>query len=107
MPCLEAHTIRGEGKHFVSFKPTMVEVSRFAPSNVLGARLRMNVINNFGAKAVELAYMKKTQVTIGKETITLESFGFDYEAKRMQISIQTVPTNAVATATIVEYTSQP
>ena len=50
MPCLEVHTVRGEGKHFVSFKPTMVEVARFHPSTVLGARLRMNVINNFGAK---------------------------------------------------------
>jgi hypothetical protein len=107
MPCLEVHTIRGDGKHFVSFKPTMVEVARFAPSNVLGAKLRMNVINNFGAKSINLEYMKRTQVTIGKETITLESSGFDYETKRMKIMIQSVPTTSSATATIVEYGSQP
>ena len=99
MPCLKVYTVRGEGKHFVSFKPTMVEVSRFHPSTVLGARLRMNVINNFGAKAITLDYMKKTQVTIGSETITLESFDFDYKAKKLKIRINTVPKAAKTAAT--------
>jgi len=107
MPCLQVYTIRGEGKHFVSFKPTMVEVSRFHPSTVLGARLRMNVINNFGAKAITLDYMKKTQVTIGTETITLESFDFDYKAKKLKIRISAVPATAKAAATILEYGSKP
>jgi len=105
MPCLEVHTIHGDGKHFVSFKPTMVEVSRFHPSTELGARLKMNVINNFGAKAIQLDYKKKTQVTIGEETITFESFGFDYKAKKLKIRIDTVPKTAKAGATIVEYGS--
>lgn len=107
MPCLEVHTIRGEGKHFVSFKPTMVEVSRFHPSTVLGARLRMNVINNFGAKEITLDYMKKTQVTIGQETITLESFDFNHGAKKIRIRINTVPKTAKAAATVLEYGSKP
>ena len=106
MPCLKVHTIRGEGKHFVSFKPTMVEVSRFHPSTVLGARLRMNVINNFGAKAITLDYMKKTQVTIGAETITLESSDFDYKGKKLKIRITTVPKTTKAAATVFEYGGQ-
>jgi len=107
MPCLKVHTIRGDGKHFVSFKPTMVEVSRFHPSTVLGARLRMNVINNFGAKAIVLDYMKKKRVTIGTETITLESFGFDYKARKLKIRISTVPKTAKAAATVFEYGCKP
>ncbi len=107
MPCLAVHTIRGDEKHFVSFKPMMVEVSRFHPSKELGARLKMNVINNFGAKTITLDYKKKTQVTIGEETITLESFGFDYKAKNLKIRISTVPKTAKAGATIVEYGSKP
>ena len=107
MPCLEVHTIRGLGKHFVSFKPTMVEVARFHPGPpVLGARLKMNVINNFGAKAITLDYMKKTQVTIGAETITLESSDFDYKGKKLKIRITTVPKTTKAAATVFEYGGQ-
>lgn len=108
MPCLEVHTIRGLGKHFVSFKPTMVEVARFHPGPpVLGARLKMNVINNFGAKAITLDYMKKTQVTIGQETITLESFDFDHKGKKLKIRISTVPKTANPAATVLEYGGKP
>jgi hypothetical protein len=107
MPCLKTHTIRGEGKHFVGFKPTSVTVSRFHPSPVLGARLRMNVINNFGVKAIVLDYMKKQQVTIGPETITLESFGFEHKARKLKVKITTVPKTAKAAATVLEYGGQP
>ena len=107
MPCLKTHTIRGEGKHFVSFKPTSVTVSRFHPSPVLAARLRMNVINNFGAKAIVLDYMKKKEVTIGQETITLESFGFEHKARKLKIKIASVPKTAKAAATVLEYGGQP
>jgi len=107
MTCLAVHTLRGDGMHFVSLKPTRVEVARFHPSTVLGARLRMNVVNNFGAKAIVLDYMKKTQVTIGPETITLESFGFDYKAKKLKIRISTVPKAAKAAATVLAYGGKP
>ena len=89
MPCLKVHTVGGEGKHFVSFKPTQVEVARFHPGPPeLGARLKMNVINNFGAKAITLDYKKKTQVTIGPETISFESFEFNHGAKKIRTNRQ-------------------
>lgn len=107
MPCLDVHTIRGLAKHFVSIKPTTVEIAHFHPQTVLGARLQMNVINNFGATAITLDYMKKTQVTIGQETITLESFDFDYKGKKLKIRIDTAPKAAQAAATVVEYGGKP
>lgn len=104
MPCLKVHTVGGEGMHFVSFKPTQVEVARFHPGPAeLGARLKMNVINNFGAKVITLDYKKKTQVTIGPETITLESFEFNHGAKKIRIKISTASKDAKAEATVLEY----
>ena len=107
MPCQKVHTIAGDGKHFVSFKPTGVTISRFHPSKVLAARLRMNVINNFGAKAIVLKYQKLQEVTIGNETITIESFGFDYKGKKLKVRIRTVPKTAKAAVTILEYGAKP
>jgi len=108
MPCLKVHTIGGAGMHFVSFKPTQVEVARFHPGPPeLGARLKMNVINNFGAKAITLDYKKKTQVTIGPETITFESFEFNHGAKKIRIKVSTAPKAAKAEATVLEYDAKP
>lgn len=106
-PPPELYTARGEGKHFVSFTPTMVEVSRFHPSQELGARLKMNLVNNFGAKTITLDYKKQKEVTIGKETVTLESFDFDNTAKEIKLRVTTLPATAKAEANILEYGSQP
>ena len=106
MQCGDVHTLRGEGKHFVSFKPTTAEVARFHPGPPeLGARLKMNVVNNFGAQAITLDYKKKTQVTIGPETITFESFGFEHKARKLKVRISTAPKVAKAEATVLEYAS--
>ena len=47
------------------------------------------------------------QVKIGDETITLESFDFDYPTKSMKIRVQTVPKATEAKATIVQYGDAP
>ncbi|MBT3201600.1 MAG: hypothetical protein HN350_16985 [Phycisphaerales bacterium] len=107
MPCRKVHTVAGDGKHFAGFKPTGVSISRFHPSPVLAARLRMNIINNFGAKAIELKYQKLQEVTIGNETITIESFGFDYKARKIKVRIRTAPKTPKAAATILEYAATP
>ena len=104
MQSRDVHTLRGEGKHFVSFKPTMAEVARFHPGPPeLGARLKMNVITNFGAQAITLDYKKKTQVTIGPETITFESFDYNHKGRKLKVRISAEPTAAKAEATVLEY----
>jgi hypothetical protein len=103
MQSSKVYTLRGQGKHFVSFKPTTAEVSRFHPQTELGARLKMKVVNSFGAQSVTLNYRKKTQVTIGPETITLESFGYDHKARKLKVKIATAPTADKAEATVLEY----
>jgi len=106
MPSTYVKTIRGDGIQFVSLKPTQTEVARFVPGPPeLGARIKMNVINNFGAKTIQLDYKKSTQVTIGEETITLESFDFDHQAKKIKVRICTTSKTAKAPATVVEYGS--
>jgi lysophospholipase L1-like esterase len=100
MPCQLTHTIRGEGNHFVSIKPTMVEISNYAPS------VTMNVTSNFGAKSIKLDFKKKAEVTIGKQMIAIESFGFDPKANKLKIRIH-VPQAEPAEAAIVEYRSNP
>lgn len=102
-PRYPVETIRGKGHHFVSLKPLSAEISRFHPSPELGAALQLTVVSNFGAKTLRLGYKKKEQVTIGDETISLESFDFDYPTKSMKIRVQTVPKATEATATIVRY----
>jgi hypothetical protein len=51
--------------------------------------------------------MKPQEVTIGNETITIESFNFDYKAKKLDVKISTVPKTAKAAVTIFEYGSKP
>ena len=105
-PPYEVKTLRGASKHFVSLRPTRAEITRRAPSNVLGAELSLTVVNNFGAKVIELLYGKETRVRIGQETITLESFDFDYSKKSVKVRIRTEPHAGEAEATVVEYGSE-
>lgn len=101
------HTIKGDGQQFLVLKPTSMEISRFHPDPELGARIYLDVINNFGAQSIRLDYKKKKQVTLGNETITLESSGFDFETKTIAIKVSTTPMAAEAEATIVEYGAAP
>jgi hypothetical protein len=103
----DLYTIRGDGQHFLSLKPKRISISSFHPDPELGAKVEMDIINNAGAKSITLAYKKQQQVTLGHETITLESSGFDYETKTMKVRVSTRPNTAKAAATIVEYGAPP
>jgi hypothetical protein len=61
------------------------------------------VVNNFGAKRIRLEYMQKKVVTIGPETITIESFNFKYATKSVEIKVSAASKTAKAKALIVEY----
>lgn len=102
----KVYTVPGKGKHFVSITPTSMEVSRFHPDPELGARVKINVVTNFGAKAITLDYKKKTPVTIGPETITFQSSGYDHNTRTLKVRITTVPKAAKAAATVLEYAGE-
>lgn len=95
--------IHGKGRHFVALRVTGAEIYRKHPSKVLGTGMDIFVVNNFGSKKIRLEYMKKEIVKIGPETITIESFNFQYETKSVEIKVSTEPSVAAAAALIVEY----
>jgi hypothetical protein len=99
----DLYTIKGEGQQFISLKPTSISISKFYPDPELGAKVQMDIINNAGAKSITLGYKKKQQITLGHETISLESSGFDYKTKTMNVRITTEPKTANVAATILEY----
>ncbi len=96
-------SISGVGKHFVALKVGRTEIYRRHPSKVLGTGMNIFVVNNFGAKKIRLEYMQKKTVTIGPETITIESHNFKYATKSVEIKIATESKAAKAEALIVEY----
>ncbi len=101
--CNQLGSVRGEGKHFVALKISSTEIYRKHPSPVLGTGMDVTVVNNFGAKSIRLEYMQKETVTIGPETITVESVNFDFPSKSVEINVSTEPKAAEAEALIVEY----
>lgn len=96
-------SINGVGKHFVGLRVTGAEIYRRHPSKVLGTGMDIFVVNNFGAKKIRLEYMQKKVVTIGPETITIESFNFKYATKSVEIKVAAESKVAEAKAFIVEY----
>jgi hypothetical protein len=96
-------SLSGKGKHFVSLRVGRTEIYRRHPSKVLGTGMDVFVVNNFGAKKIRLEYMQKKVVTIGPETITIESFNFQYKTKSVEIKISTESKVSKAEAVIVEY----
>jgi len=95
--------IDGEEGHFIALKPSSAEISRFHPDPELGARIRLDLVTSFGVKPVQLDYKKKTVITIGPETITLQSSGFDFESKAIKVQVHSVPANKKATPVILKY----
>lgn len=105
--CNQLGSVRGEGKHFVAIKISRTEIYRKHPSPVLGTGMDVTIVNNFGAKSIRLEYMQKETVTIGPETITVESYNFDYDAKSVKVRVATTPKTTEAEALIVEYGEKP
>ncbi|MDP6635565.1 MAG: hypothetical protein QGG42_11735 [Phycisphaerae bacterium] len=95
--------ISGAGKHFIGLRVGRTEIYRRHPSKVLGTGMDVLVVNNFGAKRIRLEYMQKKVVTIGPETITIESFNFKYATKSVEIKVSAASKTAKAKALIVEY----
>ncbi len=104
-PCNQLKTVNGKGKHFVALRVTRTEIYRKHPSPVLGTGMDIIVVNNFGSKKIRLEYNKKETVTIGPETITLESLNFHYPTKTVDVEVITEPKEAEAEAVIVEYST--
>jgi len=98
-------SISGIGKHFVGLRVTRTEIYRRHPSKVLGTGMDIFVVNNFGSKKIRLEYMQKKAVTIGPETITIESFNFKYKTKSVEIKVAAESKVAEAEAFIVEYSN--
>ena len=95
--------IDGEDGHFIALKPLTAEISRFHPDPELGARIVLDLVTNFGVKPVQLDYKKQKVITIGPETITLQSSGFDYKSKTINVQVHSVPAKKKATPVIVKY----
>lgn len=97
------YTLPRDGKHFIILKPKSAEISRFHPDPELGARLNLDLVTPFGARSVRLNYKKPQEVTIGEETITLASSGFDYETKKLKVKLTVKPKAKEGKATITAY----
>jgi hypothetical protein len=95
--------IVGEEGHFIALKPSSAEISRFHPDPELGARIRLDLVTSFGAKPVRLDYKKKQVITLGPETITLQSSGFDFKSKTIKVQVHSVPAKEKATPVILKY----
>jgi hypothetical protein len=95
--------IDGKDGHFIALKPSSAEISRFHPDPELGARIRLDLVTSFGAKPVRLDYKKKQVITIGPETITLQSSGFDFKSKTIKVQVHSVPAKEKATPVILKY----
>ncbi len=95
--------VYGKEGHFIALKPSSAEISRFHPDPELGARIRLDLVTSFGVKSVRLDYKKKQVITIGPETITLQSSGFDYESKTIKVQVHSVPAKEKATPVILKY----
>jgi hypothetical protein len=61
------------------------------------------VVNNFGAKKIRLEYMQEQLVTIGPETVAIQSVNFDYETKSVDLRICTQAKAPKGEALIIEY----
>ena len=99
----QLQSVSGAGKHFVALKVGRTEIYRRHPSKILGTGMDIFVVNNFGAKKIRLEYMQKKSVTIGPETITIESHNFKYATKSVEIRVAAESKVAKAEALIVEY----
>ncbi len=99
----QLQSVSGAGKHFVALKVGRTEIYRRHPSKVLGTGMNILVVNNFGARDIRLEYMQKKTVTIGPETITIESHNFKYATKSVEIKVTAESKAAKAEALIVEY----
>ena len=95
--------IDGDEGHFIALKPISAEIARFYPDPEVGARIRLDLVTNFGEKPVRLDYKKKKVITIGPETITLQSSGFDYKSKTINVQIHSIPAQKKAKAVILKY----
>jgi hypothetical protein len=95
--------VDGDEGHFIALKPSSAEISRFHPDPELGARIRLDLVTNFGVKPVRLDYKKKQVITIGPETITLQSSGFDFKSKTIKVQVHSVPAKKKATPVILKY----
>ena len=106
-PIYEMKSIHGKDGQFVSLQTRQADIARRGPSKVLGAEFTLTVVNNFGAKKVELLYGKQAKVTIGPETITLDSSDFVYKTKSLKVRIRTESKVKEAEATILKYGPAP
>jgi hypothetical protein len=96
--------IRGLGKHFVAVRLVgRTEIYKRHPSKVLGTGMDVIVVNNFGAKKIRLEYMQEQLVTIGPETVAIQSVNFDYETKSVDLRICTQAKAPKGEALIIEY----
>ena len=95
--------VDGDEGHFIALKPSSAEISRFHPDPELGARIRLDLVTSFGVKPIQLDYKKKTVITIGPETITLQSSGFDFDSKTINVQVHSVPAKKKATPVILKY----
>jgi hypothetical protein len=99
----QLQNISGDGKHFVALRVTQMEIYRRHPSPVLGTGMDVFVVTNFGVKKIRLEYMQEETLTIGPETITVESFNFNYDARTVEVKVSTESSVDEAEAVIVEY----
>ncbi|MFT5905283.1 MAG: hypothetical protein ACI9E1_000879 [Cryomorphaceae bacterium] len=93
----------GEEGHFIALRPSSAEISRFHPDPELGARILLDLVTSFGVKPVRLDYKKKQVITIGPETITLQSSGFDFKSKTIKVQVHSAPAKKKATPVILKY----